>query len=217
MLHRTFLDGLTPDTSPTNAPPHHPRAFTPPPPAPPSLPSSLPFVLIVPGHSPITQFQQLSATQFSTILPAPHAIADVVLYLNPAVPFPSTHGVVLYSAPGGGEGWKLLGAVTAQSPSAILRTGWATDEMMVGSSTANLGIGIEEVGTIQNLGETFRPVEDRQYIAKKIAKDLYNFMASFAGGGGGQLVVPSNAFDMWIKRFDDKFRRDPNFFLKTQD
>ena len=61
-------------------------------------------------------------------------------------------------------------------------------------------------------------VEDRIGTANKIAMDLFNYMTSFSGsgsGGGSALVVPTSAFDEWIKRFERKSAIDPNFFQKS--
>lgn len=62
------------------------------------------------------------------------------------------------------------------------------------------------------------PTEQRLFVAQKIASDLYTFMQSFDTGAGiGQqtMVVPTNIFERWYKRFEARFRRDPNFFLKS--
>jgi len=63
-------------------------------------------------------------------------------------------------------------------------------------------------------------VDKRPIVAQKIAQDLYNFMLSFDTGGatGNQtMTVPANIFDRWWRRFENKLRRDPNFFLKNSD
>jgi hypothetical protein len=44
-------------------------------------------------------------------------------------------------------------------------------------------------------------------------------MQSFDTGAAGasQMVVPNNIFDRWFRRFENRFQRDPNFFLKSDD
>jgi hypothetical protein len=55
-------------------------------------------------------------------------------------------------------------------------------------------------------------------VAQKIATDLFHFMQSFdTGAVAGQMVVPNNIFDRWMQRFEARFKRDPNFFMKTQE
>jgi len=29
------------------------------------------------------------------------------------------------------------------------------------------------------------------------------------------LVIPSNVFTKWLKKFDEKYEKDPNFIMKT--
>jgi hypothetical protein len=80
-----------------------------------------------------------------------------------------------------------------------------------------LGVSMERLEEIQNLpSESF---DSRLFAAQKIATDLFHYMQSFdtGTGGSGQLVVPNNVFDRWMKRFEARFRRDPNFFMKNQD
>ena len=46
--------------------------------------------------------------------------------------------------------------------------------------------------------------------------DACSYMESFNAGtaGGDQLVLPSNVLERWFKRFEDKFRRDPDFLVR---
>ena len=87
--------------------------------------------------------------------------------------------------------------------------------------------------------------DERLAVAKAVAQDLFNYCESFtssaprggaaaaaaaaAGGGGGglagnmgqlglaadKLVLPNDVLDRWLKRFEQKYARDPNFFFKT--
>ena len=185
-------------------------------------PGTLPFILLVPSHPPTSLYTQLSPTQFSTSIVNPRLVSDIVLYLNPAVPLPPDYGIVVYSSsvetPINPTEWKLLGAVTAAVPSAILRTGYVTDTTMTEASVVHLGISVEPVSTINNLSQAYVPNENRLHIAKAIAMNMYNYMSSFtAPGQKGTMVVPTNVFEMWYKRFEEKYARDTSFFMKVQD
>lgn len=56
-----------------------------------------------------------------------------------------------------------------------------------------------------------------------VAHNLYNFMMSYhnpemvINNGNGQeyLVMPSDVFTKWMKKFDQKYEKDSNFILKT--
>lgn len=72
--------------------------------------------------------------------------------------------------------------------------------------------------TINNLSIATSGVEDRREFAFKIARDLFEYMASFSQSGSqsGAMLVPNNIFDQWIQRFDRKYRLDPNFMMKSR-
>ena len=55
----------------------------------------------------------------------------------------------------------------------------------------------------------------RQEYAKRVAMDLYHFMESFNVGtqGGEHLVLPTNCLERWFLKFDEKYKRDPDFLL----
>ncbi len=78
------------------------------------------------------------------------------------------------------------------------------------------GVSLESLDNIQNLNIK-SDQEQRLFVAQRIATDLFQFMQSFDTGGQsqGRMVVPNNIFDRWMKRFEARFRRDPNFFLKS--
>ncbi|GMH57584.1 hypothetical protein TrVE_jg13438 [Triparma verrucosa] len=176
-----------------------------------------PFGLIIPGRVPETSFIQIDSNKFSIVLPSPQTCHEIVFYLTPSYPIPPTHGVVLYSTSNSVD-WKLIGALTSQQPSGVFRTNFISDEALIRSQSVTLGISVEPLETINNMNQQFSGTEDRMYVAKKIAMDLYHFMSSFApGGGGGSMTVPNGVFEKWMARFEEKFRRDPNFFLKVQD
>lgn len=116
--------------------------------------------------------------------------------------------------------FELVGAITNQRPSGVFRTGWATNETLSTAINApssvtitiNLGVSIEPISTIDNMGM----MHDRTTnVAMKIAMDLFNYMQSFNTGTGGNLIVPNNIFDRWIARFESRTRVDPNFFMKS--
>lgn len=59
--------------------------------------------------------------------------------------------------------------------------------------------------------------------SKLVAHNLYNFMMSYNTenmlvnnyNGREYLVVPTDTFTRWLKKFDEKYAKDPNFILKT--
>ena len=168
-------------------------------------------------------------------LPSPLAsVTELVCFLWPGTTLPPGSGVMVYyqitaatsSQPGmppASTGFELLGALTPTSSSNVFRTGWATHEQLLEIMSSNIpvvvtfGLSVEPLSNIENIEPESR-VENRMFVAQKIASDLFTFMRSFDTGGSGatQMVVPTNVFDRWLQRFEARFRSDPNFFLKSQ-
>lgn len=169
------------------------------------------------------------------------SVSELVFFLLPGITLPPDHGALLFwqvvstpssnvmsstpfSAAGGAAtttDFELVGAITNHKPSGVFRTGWATNETLStainapsSTITINLGVSIEPISTIDNMGM----MHDRTtHVAMKIAMDLFNYMQSFNTGSGGDMIVPNNIFDRWMTRFESKTRVDPNFFMKSSD
>jgi hypothetical protein len=133
-------------------------------------------------------------------------------------------------------GFELLGSLTPSRPSGVFTTGWSDHEQLLEVSSSGqavyvtIGVAFEPLGNIQNIQERSgdnsnnnNMTNRRLFVAQKIAMDLFVFMKSFdtgEGGGSGNnsnMVVPKNIFDRWFQRFEARFRRDPNFFLRDKD
>lgn len=196
-----------------------------------ATPQPSPFGLVVPGLPVRTDFVTVDATKFSLSLTCPGditvplaTIRDLCFFCQ--APLPSDQGVLVYwqiATPNNGPstGFELLGSLTPGQPSAIFQTGWAEHEQLVELAGApalllTIGVSIEPLANLQNLSAS---VPNRQlFVAQKIARDLFNFMQSFdTGAAAGYMSVPTNIFDRWWRRFEQRFQRDPQFFLKSND
>ena len=48
-----------------------------------------------------------------------------------------------------------------------------------------------------------------------IALNLFQFLQSFSSGGSQEsLAMPASLIDRWFTRFQEKFRKDPDFFMR---
>ena len=211
-------------------------------PQPTQIPSQV-FGVLIPGGVVRTDFvaSDHSCTKFTLALSGINSsniltVSDLVFFLLPGVSLPPDHGAMLYwqivstpaimssemPMPGSTTTeFELVGAIANHRPSGVFRTGWATNETLSaaisspGTVTVNLGVSIEPISSIQNMGVI---PDQTTHVAKKIAMDLFNFMQSFdTGGGAGNMVVPKNVFERWITRFETKARFDPNFFMKVSE
>jgi protein Hikeshi len=211
------------------------------------LPQQPPFGLIVPGSPVRTDFSAMdSSNKFALRLHCPGdinvplaTVTEIVFFTLPNIPIPAGHGVLCYWQIASSEatshitlstGFELLGAITPDRPSSIFPTGWSENEELMEVSSAGIpvvvtiGASLEPLDNIQNLGShrttSSTPTsQSRLFVAQKIASDLFHFMQSFDTGaaGSGYMSVPNNIFDRWFQRFENRFRRDPNFFLKSDE
>jgi hypothetical protein len=193
---------------------------------------------VVPGGPVRTDFVATDPTKLTLTLNAPgdlpmplSSVSDVVCFLLPNAPLPPTHGLLIYwqvVLPGNNAqatGFELLGSLTQSVPSAIFRTNWSQHEQVAQlqndqAAQVVLGVSMEPIQEVANLMDQHHYTYDsRLFVAQKIATDLFHYMQSFDAGGGslGKMVVPTNIFDRWMQRFEARFRRDPNFFMKHQD
>jgi len=174
------------------------------------------FGVVAIGRPVLTEFTALDQTKAVTWLENPTAVAELTFFLLPSTPVPPGHGAILYyAAPPSFDAWVLLGAISPEKPSGIFRTGWPSNEALVGCPCVQLGVALEPISTIQNLSVERSGVDDRFYFAHKIAKNLFDYMASFSSTSQpGMMLVPTSVFDSWLQRFERKYQIDPNFFLK---
>ncbi|CAM9306553.1 unnamed protein product [Ectocarpus fasciculatus] len=176
------------------------------------------FGVVVPGRPVMTNFMPVDATKCIAELACPTDVSEVTFFMLPTTPIPPGCGAVLYYSPPPFTGWELLGSVSPDKQSGTFRTGWTTKEDMKGCPMVQLGVSVESLETINNLSIATSGVEDRREFAFKIARDLFEYMASFSQSGSqsGAMLVPNNIFDQWIQRFDRKYRLDPNFMMKSR-
>lgn len=195
---------------------------------------------MIPGYPVRTEFQPIDQGKCVLTLSCPGdltgplaSVTEIGLFLLPNVQLPANHGVLCYwqitaavSQPGqapAATGYEFMGSMTPSRPSAIFQTGWAEHEQLVEISATGvpvqvtIAVSIEPLSNIENIKSSTS--EKRLYVAQKVAMNLFQFLQSFDSGRGGpgQMMVPNNIFDRWLGRFETKFRRDPNFFLRDTD
>jgi hypothetical protein len=166
------------------------------------------------------------------------SITEIVVFLLPSTQLPMDHGVLCFwqisaiqttsptvSPPVlSATGFELLGALTPARPSGVFPTKWSENDQVIellsagNSLLVTIGVSVEPLASVQNLvGSVSDPHASRLFVAERIAADLFRFMQSFDTGAAGSslMVVPNNIFERWFKRFENKFRRDPSFFLRN--
>ena len=185
------------------------------------------FGLVIPGRMVMNQFQQISTDRFALNAEYPQGIEEITFFFLPSAAqlIPLNYGAVLYYSFPPFNSWEIIGSITPNRPSGNFRTKFTSRPELFSNNSSNdntiqFGISLTPLTEIENLG--LKNNDDRYCFAHKIAKDLHNFMCSFSNNNTGtaqdtQLVVPINIFDRWIQRFEDKYKRDPNFMMKSTD
>ena len=240
-----MMDTLSMSLDGSSAPSGIPHVSPPPPPPPPQqtfgivIPGRPVRTDFVPADASGLK-STLNLTCPGDLMPPLASIREIVFFILPAITLPPNHGVLCYvqltaivavvpnaTNPPPSTGFELLGAITPDQPSSVFQTGWSEKEQFLELSSrgtpvmVTIAASIEPLANLQNLGATpTNPAQEgRLYVAQKIAYDLFHFMRSFDTGTGGQgnMVVPQNIFDRWFNRFENRFKRDPNFFMKKRD
>ena len=176
---------------------------------------AFPFGVVAPGRPLIAVFTPVGdGTRAIAVLDNPKDVTEVCFFMTSALP--EGMGAMLYFAVPPFTKWEIIGAIGPGKPSGVFRTSFRVREDVCMQPVVQLGISYEPLATLDNLSISTVGVEDRIESSKKIAMDLYNYMASFAGDSNtGTLMVPASAFDDWMRRFERKSAIDPNFFQKT--
>ena len=81
-----------------------------------------------------------------------------------------------------------------------------------------LCVKLEKLANIKMAFEEKIKFDINQEFAKRVAKNLYNYLDSFNQNQDPNkqiLVVPLNSLETWYDKFLQKYNMDPNFLMKT--
>lgn len=174
--------------------------------------------MLVAGRPVTTEFRAISADKLVAEVPAPGQVAELSVFLLPGVQLPPDKGIVVYYAMPPFADWCALGVLHAGRPSAVFRTGWPSTPEIAHAAVVQVGLSVEPLDTVANLAAGQAAHEwDKLGFAQHVARDLFTYLGSFSQmipTYGERLVIPADALDRWLRRFEDKFRRDPNFLLQ---
>jgi len=175
------------------------------------------FGIIIPGQPPISNFTQISETQWTLDLPSPSQINNITFYLQS--PLPEGYAAALsYSKPPF-QAIEFLGAIANERASDIFHTAWSFNPELQGVEVVKLLVSVEVISSIESLVVDKANNDIRQQYAKKVALNLYRFMESFNRNTEPQnevLILPCDVLDKWLSKFDQKFKMDPYFVLNTE-
>jgi len=193
--------------------------------SPPTAPADPLFALLVPGRPMVTNFRIVDSKKMVVEVPTPAGITDFGLsLLRPALP--ANHAVAVYYSLPPFKDWQYLGSVGVSSPSAIFRAPWA-GKIAPNTPVLQVGLSVENAAFFANLTQSDTAAGKSEHeiadAVKAIGQDLHQYIGSFAqstgkvSSMGDVLILPANALERWIERFQTRHRIDPLFFLRKRD
>lgn len=78
-----------------------------------------------------------------------------------------------------------------------------------------------EAKTFNAITDLVCATDGKKEYSKLVAQNLYNFMMSYnnekmlINANGDYLVVPQDCLNRWMVKFEEKYKKDPNFIMKT--
>ena len=177
--------------------------------------------MIVPGRPILTQFRQISSSKYELEIANPSSVSEIVFVLLRPDLLNAELGLNVYSTARSESEWRLIGAISKNCPSTIIRTGW-TSVLMRGVRSVRIGVSLEPIREVVNAHRVISTDQERKKnYPIKIAENLYHYLSSFIRkdpmSGVEHFVVPANALRSWIAKIQRKLTLDPSFLFKRED
>ena len=172
--------------------------------------------VIIPG-SPIITGGPLTSTNVAIDIQNPRIINNITLFQTEALP-DGTGAALYYSTPPY-ESLQFIGCVCNIRPSDIFYTGWSLNPNVNMFQQIKLCVKLDKLSNLKMAFEEKIKVDINQEFAKRVAKNLYNYLDSFNQNQDPNkniLVVPLNTLETWYDKFNQKYKLDPNFIMKTE-
>ncbi|RIB10183.1 hypothetical protein C2G38_2132724 [Gigaspora rosea] len=200
------------------------------------------FGCIIAGRLIQTNLQQVDVNKYVFEIPDAGTVNHIVVFLLGTTPFePGYAATVHFWWPGGEHGWKLLGMLSNEKPSAIFRLRGSvipgTNTSSNAFSFATVGISIEPIAMVDSQIATLPQTSNQpqtsssggitpeliSQITQNTLRNLYNYATSFATSstpfgsqiiGSGNTFISAKVFQDWYETFTRKVKIDPNIVLK---
>eukprot|EP00798_Chlamydomonas_sp_ICE-L_P010476 gene10476-8439_t len=154
----------------------------------------------------------------SSVLPNYWDLKEVSLFLTGPNSLDPNVALGLYVKVGPSD-WLYRGCVHNAHPSEVMPLQWPPTEqgcVQPGPGVVQLGVSIETGAEItQKEGSK---LGEKQDFAKRVGMDLFRFMESFQTSATPEhIIIPANGLDKWFIKFQEKFRRDPDFLTRDKE
>ena len=171
--------------------------------------------VVIPG-SPIITGGPITNTNVAIDVNNPNNINNITLFQTEMLP-EGTGAAIYYSTPPY-ESLQFIGCVCNVRPSDVFYTGWSLNPNVNVFSQIKLLVKLDKLDNIKMAFEDKIKFDINQEFAKRVAKNLYNYLDSFNQNQDPSkrlLVVPINSLESWYDKFIQKYNIDPNFLMKT--
>ena len=172
--------------------------------------------IIIPG-SPIITGGPIETTNVVVDVNNPKTVNNITMFLTQ--PIPNDCGAALYYSVPPYQTQQFLGCICNQRPSDTFYTNWSLDQNVNIHPTIKIGVQMEKLKNIEMAFKEKIQVDINQEFAKRLAKNLYNYLDSFNQNQDQNLkllAVPVNFLDNWYNKFLSKYKVDPNFLMKSE-
>jgi hypothetical protein len=190
------------------------------------------FGVFIPSRPVIPEMSTVSPNQFAISIPTAPQFHNIGVFLHPNQFLPADMAAGVYMQLPGEQGFKFLGAIANEKPSALFKVNLPGNLLQTGGQEISLGISVEPVQNIQvqlaqlqqqssnsgGIGAKTGPAPNTRLLAQRIIKNAFNFLAGFAGNtANGVEVVPLKSFQDWWTKFERRVQNDPGFLERDED
>ena len=171
--------------------------------------------IVIPGV-PLISGGPITSNMVVVDVNTPKTVNNITLIQTEALP-PDSCAALYFSVPPF-ETLQFIGCVCNIRPSDCFYTGWSLNANVNTFQQIKLVVKMEKLVNIKMAFDEKIRVDINQDFAKKVAKNLYNYLDSFNQNQDSSkqlLVVPINLLDTWYDKFIQKYNNEHNFLMKS--
>ena len=179
------------------------------------------LMLGLPLQPPLTNFSRENDISFTSVQ-NPSKVAQFYIGISRPLSNDSL-GVGVFYSPPPFTNMIYLTAIANEQPSQIVTTDWGFKEELFNTSELKLVFKVDLLENFRNLHVLKAQNNPQLEFAKNVAQNLYNFFESFPKqrtqdhNNEEIIMLPGNAFQIWMNKFESKFRIDPYFVYKSKE
>jgi hypothetical protein len=130
-------------------------------------------------------------------------------------------GIGVFYSPPPFNDFIYLTTLANENPGSIVTTNWGFQEKLYNVPEVKLVFQINQLEAFRNLHQLTNTQKSQFEFAQKVAQNLYNFFESYPKrniqdqNNQEVILLPGDAFQKWMSKFERKFKIDPMFVYKS--